>query len=166
MKVRYLVLIPALAIIGAGIPAAISYAGSGKGFFEQSAHASERHGGGGFAKMCRHEPVEKAEKMIGIVEGLMTFTPEQEQAWTQLAGSLRSGAESVENTCDQVLAEGRARTAPEKMARLETMLGTGLAALQDIRPAFDSFYGTLSEKQQETLDKLASKRHRRHHDHD
>jgi hypothetical protein len=36
----------------------------------------------------------------------------------------------------------------------------GLEVVQEVRPAFDRFYGTLSEDQKQALDQLINRRHR------
>ena len=49
-------------------------------------------------------------------------------------------------------------TAPERLARFETLATTGLDILQRISPAFERFYATLSDKQKKALDDLISHR--------
>ena len=52
-------------------------------------------------------------------------------------------------------------SAPERLQRFESLATTGLGILQRIRPAFDRFYATLSDKQKKAIDDVISRRGRR-----
>ncbi len=161
MKTHTKIFAAGLLATGIALPLAYSYAGH-SGF--QTAHAG--HGQrGGPDNFCRHNPADKAEEVIEYVDGFMVFNEAQTPAWENLKAAVRSGGDRIEDTCADLKAEGRPTTAPEKLARMETMISSGAAALQEIRPAFDAFYQTLSEKQQDALDKL-SRHGKRRHGHD
>ena len=51
-----------------------------------------------------------------------------------------------------------AKSAPEKMKRIEALLETGLSVVQRVRPAFGEFYGALSDKQKQALENLMAHR--------
>lgn len=102
----------------------------------------------------------RLERMTGIVEGLMEFTPEQQSAWGDLKTALNRGKTAMEEACKTMAEEDRPKSAPERLSRFERMMSTRLATLQSVRPAFEKFYGTLSEKQQAAIDNLF--RHGRH----
>lgn len=124
-------------------------------------HRGGRHGGHGLMRVCMAARGDRLDDMIGFVENIMEFSAEQQTAWDELAAALRRGKEGVVKTCGELREEGRPETAPARLAMVETALQTGLTAVQDVRPAFDKFYATLSDKQKSALDDLAH-RGRRH----
>lgn len=119
------------------------------------------HGGRGMARLCSDARDEGLNRAISFVEGIMAFTPPQEEAWAKLAASLRAGSDSIGEACGDMRAAGRPDTAPERLARLASMMTTGVSILDQVRPDFDAFYATLSEKQQKALDDLMQHRGRR-----
>ena len=120
------------------------------------------HGGGpGFVRLCDEERrTAWIEDHVQLIESFAEFTPEQTEAWTALKAAVGTASERVGETCAELEAEGRPASTPERLARAETFLGTGLSVVQEIRPAFDGFYATLDEDQRQALDRLA-RRHRR-----
>lgn len=118
------------------------------------------HRGHGLMRVCHGAKGDKVDHMIVFVENFMEFSSEQQAAWDGLATALRSGQKTVVAACDELKAEGRPETAPEKLALVEQALQTGLTTLQQVRPAFDKFYATLSDKQKKALDDLSQHRRR------
>ncbi len=116
------------------------------------------HGGFG-GKFCGKRHGKRLERMTTLIEGLMTFTPPQQTAWNDLKTSLNDGKTSMEKACETVKNGEQPKTAPERLARMETMMTTGLGALQTVRPAFDTFYGTLNDKQKSAIDGLMTRGH-------
>lgn len=123
-------------------------------------HGGHR-GGHGLMRLCGAARGERIEVMIGFVENFMEFTPEQQAAWDELATALRQGNGTVAKACDDLREAGRPESAPERLALLETALETGLNTVKEVRPSFDRFYATLSEKQRKALDDLSRHRRRR-----
>ncbi len=122
-------------------------------------HHGRRHGHR-LAHMCSDRRSEKVEHAIDFVENFMNFTTPQQQAWSELAQSLRDGDVRVGEACASLKDGKMPITATEKFALLETVLSAGLDIVVKVRPAFDRFYSTLNTKQQKSLDDLLS-RHRR-----
>ena len=134
-----------------------AYAAPGEGKGRQFG----RHGRGfGLARLCSQRREERLADMVGFVESFVDFTDQQEVAWNSLTVALDQGSDRIGTACGELRAEGRAETAPDKMARLETMLEAGLEALRGVRPAFDDFYDTLDAEQKEAIDRLAMHRRR------
>ena len=123
-------------------------------------HARWGKGGhGGFGRFCGKRREARTERMIAFVEGLMTFTPAQEAAWNDLTKSVRDGNKSMDETCESLKQDADApKSATERFARMETMLAAGLKFVQSVRPKFDKFYATLSDKQKRAFDSLANRR--------
>lgn len=112
----------------------------------------------GFEAICSERRNEGIEHGLAFVEGFVNFTPEQTTAWNELGAAIRAGSASVGEKCKELRAAGEPRTAPERLARFEAMATTGLGILQRVRPAFDRFYTTLSDKQKKALDGLIQRR--------
>ena len=118
------------------------------------------HGGRG-GHFCRASHGKRMERLITFVEGLSDFTPDQQDAWQDLTEALRGGRQQMREACDELRQADGPRHAPDKLARMETMLTMKLDVLKKVRPAFEAFYATLDERKREALDTLFS-RHRRH----
>lgn len=113
-----------------------------------------RHGHHGFGRLCGPGRQARLDVMVGFMESFADFTPEQETAWTAFTASLEEGGKKLDATCEALKDADRPATAPERLARMELMMSTGLAALQDVRPAFEAFYASLDENQQKALDRM------------
>jgi hypothetical protein len=112
----------------------------------------------GFQAICSERRNQGIEHGLAFVEGFVNFTAEQTAAWNELGEAIRAGSASIGEKCKELQAAGEPRTAPERLARFEAMATTGLGILKRIRPAFDRFYATLSDKQKKALDGLISHR--------
>lgn len=115
------------------------------------------------AMLCSDRRDRTIETVTGFVEGFINFTPEQEKPWKDLTEAVGEGSALVSQTCEKVTPKGSQLSAPENLARIETVLETGLSVVQKLRPAFANFYGSLSEKQQKALETLLAHRHGRGH---
>lgn len=119
-----------------------------------------RHGGGPMTHLCGMARGEKIQRAISFVDNFMSFTPPQQQAWDDLARTLRAGNDRIGTACD-TLKDGKApESAPAKLTMTEDFLTAALDVVRQVRPAFDRFYGTLNAKQRKALDDLLSRRHR------
>ena len=126
--------------------------------------AGWRHGGhgpGGFAeRLCSDERDAMLEDRLSFAESFVAFTPEQQPAWQQLTAAVRAGSGRVGEACVEFENLQEQANAPARIAQAELVLGTALAIVQEVRPAFDGFYAVLDEDQKAALDKMAN-RHRR-----
>ena len=121
----------------------------------------------------------KLDRIEAVVENFVTFTPAQAEAWKTLSAAMRDAQARKQAVCEARRAEMRAameddedekddaRPAPapltDRLARMETRLETGRAALRKIRPALDAFYATLDDGQRKALDDMMGHhRFRRH----
>ncbi len=134
------------------------------------AHFGGRHDGGwrggdrgghGLGRICGERRAERIDDLVAFVEGFVDFTPAQTQAWNNVTEAVRAGSASIDQTCSDLAKGDRPETAPERLARVETIMATGLDVVQRIRPAFTAFYQTLTEKQRKAIDDLIAK-YRRH----
>lgn len=111
------------------------------------------------AMVCSDQRDRRIKAATGFVEGFVNFTPEQEKPWQELTRAIDEGSATIGQTCENVAPKGTELSAPENLARFETVLETGLSVVQKIRPAFAAFYGSLSDKQKKALESLMSQRH-------
>jgi hypothetical protein len=97
---------------------------------------------------------------IERIESAVELTSEQTEAWAGLTEAVRAASERVGETCAEVREAGRPQNASDRLARAETVLSTGLAVVQEVRPAFDDFYATLDDDQKATIDGMIGRGHR------
>jgi hypothetical protein len=143
-------------------PTAPSYAAGVAARHAQFSGHGRGHGHGrGMAMLCSDRRDRKLEKGLAFVEGFVNFTPEQTTAWTELSETVRAGSATIGEKCATLEKAEMPVSAPERMAHFEAIATTGLAILKRVRPAFDRFYATLSDKQKKALDNLISHRGRR-----
>lgn len=114
-------------------------------------------GNHGWARLCDHERGASLEALGGVVDGFLAFTPEQREAWNELARAWRAGEATITAACRDLPAGGEPTSAPEHLVRIEALMATGLAVIRDIRPGFERFYAALSDAQQQALDRLVSR---------
>ena len=100
------------------------------------------------------------QRQINVIEGLMAFTPEQQTAWNELKSTLKTGQESMQKACEARKGAERPKNAVERFNRIEELMSTRLAVMRSVKPAFEKFYGTLSEKQQKAIDGMFTRGHR------
>lgn len=131
------------------------------GMFAFAAEAHGRgwrgHRGGHGHRMrmlCSDQRTERLNQMIGFGDAFFNFEGEQQAAWAGLTATLREASDEVGQRCEAVKAEGRATLPTERLARMEGHLSTGLSIVQKVRPAFDTFYGTLNDEQKAALDQF------------
>lgn len=105
------------------------------------------------------------ERQVNVIEGLMAFTPEQKTAWTELKTAMDAGKETIKKSCEARKDQEKPKNAVERFNRFETAMSTRLEIMRSVKPSFEKFYATLSEKQQKAVDGLFSRGHRGHRGH-
>lgn len=128
------------------------------GGFRHGRGGGMRHGG--LARICGENRGEHLETMIEFADAFLKLEPSQTQAWNGLTAALRAGSNSIGETCATLNSAEMPVKAPEKLAAVETIATAGLNILREVRPAFETFYATLDDKQKAALDGLFN-RHRR-----
>ncbi len=114
--------------------------------------------GRGMAMICSDRRDGRIENGLAFVEGFVNFSPEQTTAWNELTDAVHAGSATIGERCEELEKAGVPESAPDRLRHFEAMATTGLAILQRIRPAFESFYATLSDKQKKALDDLSAHR--------
>ena len=166
MTRNWKILLGTVAVIGVGA-VAFTFTGAGSqalntAKLELISAAAASHGGHrgrGLHRICSDARSQRLEGGIGFVEAFFSFNDEQKPAWGALASALRKGSDAIGRHCTTI--GERPSTAPGKFALLETALTAGLEVVQEVRPAFDRFYGTLDDDQKAAIDSLIERRGRR-----
>jgi hypothetical protein len=123
----------------------------------KSHHGVHKAHGDGHGDRCERAG-RQMERHVDLIEGLMTFTPEQETAWKELKETMTSGRATLKESCEARKEGDRPKTVIERLNRFEDAMATRLAVMRSFKPAFEKFYGTLSEKQQKSIDDLLTRR--------
>ena len=165
-----IVSVSVLAVIGLAVGAAAFIDSDGahaRGWWSgppgamSAAHFERGRHGRGLARLCDADREMRLEQAFNAVEGFISFTPEQTEAWSGLKDKLRAGNMRIDVTCTEIDAEGRPGTAPAALATAERVVATGLGVLRDVRPAFDLLYERLSDRQKEIIDGFIARRSHR-----
>ena len=167
MTVKRIVLVAAFAAAGlvlafVGLEAAQSPASRHMGdMYAESGHQGHggwMHGRRGFSHLCSEHRDKRIGRAVSFVEAFVDFTPEQDQAWERLTAAVRESSAAIGETCSQLTDGDGPADLPQRLARLETMMTVGLEVIHTVRPAFDTFYATLDERQKQAIDQLMSHR--------
>ena len=127
------------------------------------AHIGGRHGmrgDHGPGRLCSTANGDHIDDGIQFIERFVGFTPDQALPWQDLSGEVRAASGLIAKACEDLKDASAPATAPERLARLEAAVVTGLEALRRVRPAFERFYAVLDDKQKAALDGLATQRRR------
>ena len=112
-----------------------------------------------FSHRCDGRWVENADKVIDHVEKALELKPEQAAAWAKLTARVRSGGTAFVETCEGLKTAKGSESAPEALARAESMMVAGLQTVREIRAPVEAFYRVLTEAQRKTFDQLVAGRH-------
>lgn len=115
----------------------------------------------GATRLCADRRGESLDAWSEFVDVFLALTPKQREVWDWLTATVRVGQASIQTACQELTATEPATSAPERLAQLERLMVTSLAVVRDVRPAFERFYGVLTDAQRQALDRLASRRHAR-----
>lgn len=105
------------------------------------------------------------ERQVNVIEGLMAFTPEQKTAWSELKTAMDAGKETIKKSCEARKDQEKPKNAVERFNRFETAMSSRLEVMRSVKPSFEKFYATLSEKQQKAVDGLFTRGHGGHRGH-
>lgn len=109
---------------------------------------------GRIGELCGPRAAGMAEWRMERITRVITPTAEQKTALNNLLDASRKAAEIVSSACPRELPG----SATARMALMESRLEAMLQAVKTVRPAFDAFYGTLSDEQKARLNTLGPRR--------
>jgi hypothetical protein len=116
------------------------------------------HRGGPRGDRCDRRAGGHMDRKLGLIEDLMDLSKEQQTALGNLKDTIKKSRESLKESCEARKDEGRPKTAIEGMDRFENAMTTRLEAMRTVKPAFQKFYDTLSDKQKKAVDDLFTRR--------
>jgi len=119
----------------------------GDGPRDYAGHGWRGHDGG-----CGEHTAGFLTHLDGVLPDLMDLSPSQRKSWDDLLASAETARAKVKDACTATA--DRHATAPERLARMETVMTARLDGLREVRPKFDAFYNGLSERQRHGVDEL------------
>jgi hypothetical protein len=116
---------------------------------------------GGMGLMARQSPRERCINRMARRAGMIAYTltklnlaPQQHAAWAKVEAALRAAGDRQRHVCDTLPAKPGAwkeRTILDRLARREQAMSAHLQDLQQLRPAMEQFYHSLTPAQQAIL---------------
>lgn len=114
---------------------------------------------GGRAGWHQSEPGQMAERMaeraderLARMELALALTPQQKPAWDEFKGAMKARAERMAQQMAERRAGEPAKTALERLQRMEEMSQLRQGELAGTRKAVEAFYATLSDAQKTVFD--------------
>lgn len=116
------------------------------------------HRGGRYSHdgLCGARATGMLRRLDGVVPDLMDLSPSQQKSWEDLMASADAARAKVKAACGD--RQRTVATAPERLARVETIMTAALDGVHEVRPRLDAFYAGLSERQRKGLDELLDRR--------
>jgi hypothetical protein len=104
---------------------------------------------------AKFDPAVRVQRHLDMFKGQLKLTPEQEPLWQAFAEKMKAeagkGMQGMRTqTPDPKL------TAPERMAKMETMMGERLAAMKTVHESFNRLYAALTPEQKVVADQHAA----------
>lgn len=110
--------------------------------------------GRGMGWMCSPQGAGLAEWRKQRIEELVKPTESQRKALDELQAASTKAAESVAAACPSEFPA----SAPARLELMEKRMEAMLTAIKTVRPAFDAFYGTLTDEQKARLNSAGPRR--------
>lgn len=115
---------------------------------------------GQMGQMGRHaamkfDPAERAERHLDYMKYQLKITAAQEPLWNAYAEKMQAkagkGMQALRDSTDAKL------TAPERMAKMQSLMEAHLASMKDVHESFSRLYAALTPEQQAVADKQANR---------
>lgn len=106
---------------------------------------------------CGSRGAYMVERMDRFVRRDLDLNDTQQAAWKDVVDTADAARDQVKDACGDK--DDWKGTAPERLARMETMMQAGLTAVHEVRPKFEAFYDTLTDRQKQRLDDLTVAHH-------
>jgi hypothetical protein len=111
-------------------------------------------GQSGFGELCSPRMAGFAEWRIEQIERAVKPNESQRKLLEDLRAASTKAAETITAACPRDIPP----TAPARLALMEGRMEAMLQAVKTVRPAFDAFYGALSDAQKARLDATGPRR--------
>jgi hypothetical protein len=103
----------------------------------------------------KFDPAARAEHRLDMLKGTLKLTKEQEPLWQAYAEKMKAEAGKGRQAF-QAQAADEKLTAPERMAKMQTLMETHLTAMKGVNESFGRLYGALTPEQKATADQFAA----------
>jgi hypothetical protein len=146
--------------------AVVAAAGGAWSIVGVSAHSGPARWGGawttsegnhGIARLCAEDRAAGIEAALAYSKHALAVTPEQAAAWQGLVQVVRGADTRIGQACAGLADAAPDDGAPRMLENAEAAAATGLAALREVRPAFEAFYGVLDTEQRARIDGLLAR---------
>jgi len=128
-----------------------------------TAYASRNLRHAAYDRICGEERNERVDRALQHARIELQPKPDQTAAWDAFVLAVNDGSARVGETCATLGKSDREQTPPERLARMQTIMATGLDVVSTVQPAFENLYAVLDDKQKARVDEFV-RRHRGHHD--
>ena len=109
---------------------------------------------GGQASM-KFDPAVRVQRRLDMFKGQLKLTPEQEPLWQAFAEKMKAeGGKGMQAMRTQ--GADPKLTAPERMGKMEAMMGERLAAMKTVHESFNRLYAALTPEQKTVADQHAA----------
>lgn len=104
----------------------------------------------------KFDPAERAEQRLDYLKYQLKITAAQEPLWNAFAEQTKAGAGKGMQALQGQAADAKL-TAPERMARMQSLMEERLAALKGVSESFSRLYAALTPEQQQIADRHAAR---------
>lgn len=116
----------------------------------------------GFHHFCSEPHDEQLSTLAAFVEAKLDLSADQTDLLSQLMETLKTSAVAAfQPVCTELPTDSL--SAPERLVQLQTVVDASSTAIAQVRPAFDTFYASLTEAQQQELNRSIAQWHDRRH---
>ena len=131
--------------------------GQGPGMMQGMGPGMMQGGPGGWGRMMgmrgmMGDPAQHMSGRLAFIEAELGITDAQRTLWDAYADAVRDAAGSMSSMHERMIAMDTLPALPERLAFMEEMMSTHLAALQTVREEATALYEALSPEQKETAD--------------
>ena len=100
----------------------------------------------------KFDPAQRAERHLQSLKSDLKLTPEQEPLWQAFAEKAKDNAgKGMHAMRDQMASQSL--SAPERMAKMETMMAERLTIMKGVHESFNRLYAALTPEQKVVADK-------------
>lgn len=104
----------------------------------------------------KFDPAARAERNLDMLKGPLKLTKEQEPLWQAYAEKMRAEAGKGRQAF-QAQAADEKLSAPERMAKMQTLMEERLVAMKGVHESFGRLYAVLTPEQKATADQYVAR---------
>lgn len=104
----------------------------------------------------KFDPAQRAERHLAFLKSELKITADQEPLWLAFADKTKGEAGNGYTAMREQMADEKL-TAPERMAKMQTLMQERLTAMQGVHESFNRLYAALTPEQKATADQHAAR---------